>query len=185
MTQQTKLIIGMSSGILALSILGVLISFGVVELPRGARQEVTVDENPDKQLGNQDAFSMAQDRALDWHADAVLAYSATAAGKTDAAGRSDSWELIFTSPSVVGKGLRVLIQDRRIATTEEIQYSRKGSAIPENLIPSDQAADYVRTMKGYENEQILSVELLYESKVNTWFWGVKTSKGVVAIKATP
>lgn len=186
MTSQTKIIISLVIFIFVLGSVGALFSLGIIELPRSLQQEVTVDDQKgDRRMDTRDAVSLARDRALEWHSDAVLAYSATVAGATTAAGHSDSWELIFTSPGLKDRGFRILIDSRAITTAEEIPYTRKGAAVPENLIPSQEAADYVRSLKGYENEKIISVELMYESKVDTWFWGVKTSKGIIAIKATP
>jgi len=186
MTSQTKIIIGLVIFIFVLGSVGALFSLGIIDLPHGLQQEVTVDDKKaDKQMDTRDALSLARERALEWHSDAVLAYSATVAGVTTAAGHSDSWELIFTSPALKDRGFRILIGNRAITTAEEIPYTRKGGAVPENLIPSQEAAVYVRSMKGFESEKIISVELIYESKVDTWYWGVKTSKGIIAIKATP
>lgn len=186
MNSETKIILGVSVFILLLAAVGALFALGVIDLPSGAQNEVTIgDEKEDRRLDSFDAIAVAKERAVQWRPDAVLAYSGTLAGQTTATGRSDSWELIFTSPTLKDRGFRVVISDRNVTTAEEMPYAKKGAAVPDNLIPSEQAAEYVRTLKGYENEQIISVELLYEAQAKMWFWGVKTSKGVVAIKAQP
>jgi len=67
-----------------------------------------------------------------------------------------------------------------VVTPEEWQ---GGANLPEDVLPPGDAIARVRKIPGYENETIFSAEAVYGSGGEIWYWGVKTSKGVVTVKA--
>lgn len=135
-------------------------------------------------MSNAEANDLALARAREWQADAKLARQNSLKDKTDAAGRSDDWELLFVSESAAGRGYSIVIENKEIVSAEEIPYFGEGAELPGDLITADEAIAKVRRIGGYENEPILSVEMIYDQGAKLWFWGVKTARGVVSIKAT-
>lgn len=133
-------------------------------------------------LSVQSAYSIAVAKAKTWHADAVLVQARSIKGETDRFGHSDDWEFLFTSTSGKDQGYKVLIYDRKIISAEEVPYVRMGAKLPDNLITSQEAIAMMREIKGYENLAVESVELVFGDD-QKWYWGIKTARGTVSIKA--
>ncbi len=135
---------------------------------------------PIRGLDLDDAYNLALVEARAWHGDAVLS---SLSAPTDAAGRSDRWELVFISPSTKGRGYQVVVVENRIVSKEEISYQGAGADFPADLITPEEAVRQVRTIKGYEDAAIQGVEAVYGAGGKIWYWGVRTARGVVSIKA--
>jgi hypothetical protein len=128
------------------------------------------------------AIELGLAEAKKWQADAELSYVlSTDAGQLR--GRSNNWNLIFVSENMKGTGYQVKIADGKISETKEIVYVGSASEFPKDAISQSEAVAQVRAMKGYENVKILSVGMIYGEAVKTWYWGVKTERGTVTIKA--
>jgi hypothetical protein len=133
-------------------------------------------------LEGKTAIEMGLTEARKWQADAELSYVLSAdAGQLK--GRSNDWSLIFVSKNMKGTGFQVKISDGKIFETKEIVYAGSASEFPKDAISQAEAVAQVRAMKGYENVKILSVGMIYGEAVKTWYWGVKTERGTVTIKA--
>lgn len=139
------------------------------------RMDATVE---DVAAVEQDRVDLALASARVWSADAVLA-------KISSGGESpDTWEYVFSSASKKGKLFLVTIMGGTVASTGETVGVVSGGAVPENLISSEEAIAKARMIPGYENVQIVGVEMIYGPDGMQWYWGVKTNRGVVSIKAT-
>ncbi|MEK9154825.1 MAG: hypothetical protein AAB596_02045 [Patescibacteria group bacterium] len=181
MQNKKNLIIIFSAVIFILITLGVLGALGIIKFP--FKKSAIVFEEPDANLMTvRNAYDIAFLRAREWQADAKLADMKSFETATGPNGRSDNWNLLFISPSIKKKGFKIEIINEQITTAEEIFYTGTGAELPENIISSKEAITQVRAIKGYENEPIISVEMLYDPS-GKWYWGIKTSKGVVSVRA--
>ena len=134
-------------------------------------------------MTNRNAYDIALIKAREWQKDAELSRINSLAGETGPNGRADNWDLLFVSKSLKGKGYHIIIRNREISFTEEISFVGAGGELPKNIISSKEAIAQVHAIKGYENEQIISVEMFYGPDGKQWYWGVKTSKGTTRINA--
>ena len=166
-------------------VLGILYATGVLTRSGLKKLLTGVEEPPDiKLMSSRNAYDIALLRAQQWQPDAKMTDSKSLPGTTGPSGRSDNWDLIFVSDKVKKRGFHIIIQNRQIATAEEINFVGKGNDLPENIVSSQEAVARMHQIKGYENEQVISVEMLYGPDGKVWYWGVKTAKGVITIKAT-
>ncbi len=129
-----------------------------------------------------DVSAVALAAAKTWSPDALLAYVNSGAVE-QLGGRAAQWEFIFVASSKKGKGYRVTITDHTITHQEEISYQGKGAPLPPSMLPEDIAIKRVRAMPGFEHVDILGVEAVHGPSGAVWYWGVKTSKGVVSVEA--
>ena len=183
MNKKVSLTKWLSIGILLLIVIGILFSVGIFNHKSGnVSKGVPLPPDIDR-LSSRNAYDMGLMRAKEWRPDAVLAKIISSPGKTGVSGRSDDWELLFVSKSLKRKALRVVITNKMIAAALEIPYVAPGGDLPENIISSQEAIARVHAIPGYENEPVISVELLYGPDGSAWYWGVKTAKGVITIKA--
>lgn len=129
------------------------------------------------------ALDSARAEAKKWQSDAILAYMNSAAIETS--GGSEVWKFIFVSPSpsAHGKGYMVEVESGNIRRAAEIPYIGAGGEFPSDAIATDEAVRRVRAIKGYEDAEILGIEAVYGPNGGIWYWGVRTSRGVVTIKA--
>lgn len=170
-------------GGVVLLIITTLFFSGIIPNPFLEKFGTEVLDQELKLLSGQDAYTKALARAKNWQPDATLAHSNSLQGSTGKTGRSDDWDLIFVSASLRGRGFHIIIKNQDIITAEEIAFVGKGSPLPVNIISSQDAIAYVRTLKGFATTTIISVELTNSTDGNEWFWGVKTARGTVSIKA--
>jgi hypothetical protein len=173
----------------AVLVVVVAVIIGVVWWTRGpitVKGPVTVEKLPNdiNRMSAQDAIALASPAAKAWKSDAVLSGISSAANGAGESGRSDDWDLLFVSPATTGRGYRVTIRSREIAGSEEISFVGAGATPPANIASSQEAIDQLHGIPGYENEPVLGVEVLYGPDGNQWYWGVKTARGVVTVKAT-
>jgi hypothetical protein len=129
------------------------------------------------------AYELALNKAREWQADAVLAEIKSKDGDTSVRGRSDNWDLIFVSKNAPKVGFHIVISNKTITKTEEVPFVAAGGEVPSNIISSEEAINIFHAIKGYETEPIISIEMIYGPDGKQWYWGVKTAKGTVAIKA--
>lgn len=140
----------------------------------------------------QDAVQLALPKAREWKPGAVLSDVKSLEGGAGNTGRSNDWELYFTSTSTKTSGYRVIIKNKAIVKAEEVVFTgttvkgaaTKGGELPANIISSQEAVDRMHRIPGYENEPVLSIGLEYGPDGKVWGWNVKTSRGVVTIRAT-
>src|SRR3989344_1133807 len=144
--------------------------------------EIVID--PDAHLmSNRNAYDIGLLKAREWQKDAELAKIDSLVGETGPNGRADNWDLLFVSKSLKDKGYHIIIRNREISLTEEILFTGVGGELPESIISSKEAISRARQIKGYEDAEIISVEMIYGPDGKQWYWGVKTSKGVITINA--
>jgi hypothetical protein len=129
------------------------------------------------------AYELGLGKAREWQADAVLAEIKSKDGDTSVRGRSDNWDLIFVSKNASKIGFHIIISNKIITKTEEIPFVAAGGEVPSNIISSEEAINIFHAIKGYETEPVISIEMIYGPDGKQWYWGVKTAKGTVAIKA--
>ena len=145
------------------------------------REEIIIE--PDAHLmTSRNAYDIALLKAREWQKDAGLSRINSLAGETGPSGRADDWDLLFVSRSLKGRGYHIVIRNREISLTEEIPFVGVGGELPENIISSKEAIAQVHAIKGYENEEIISAEIIYDPN-GKWFWGIKTIRGVITINA--
>lgn len=128
----------------------------------------------------QDAESLAQEVAKKWRSDAVLAYM-----KSDVTvGRgTESWRLVYISPVLKNFGYEIIIKDGQIFSTKEINYFGQGDNFPtDSKITQEQAIERVKNMPGFKDAEILTIDAVYGPGTKTWYWGIKTSKGIVSVE---
>lgn len=70
--------------------------------------------------------------------------------------------------------------DFKVSMPEEWQ---GGANIPENIISPDEAVAKAKQVNGYADEEILEVAAAYGENSGAWYWGVKTPRGTVTVKA--
>jgi hypothetical protein len=172
--------------VIALVALGIFIALKHYEKPLTQLPQIPkliVEEAKENNLmEGKSAIELGLNEAQKWHADALLSYIISSdAGQLK--GRSNNWQLIFVSPSSKGKGYQVKITDAKISDLKEISYVGQAAELPANTISQAEAVAMVRAMRGYEDVKILGIDMVYGAGVKTWYWGVKTSKGTVSIKA--
>lgn len=136
-----------------------------------------VDERPTAR----NAFDIALLEARKWQTDAELALLNS--GESGNNGKSDYWKLIFISGSNKGKGYQVEVNNYKITSAAEIPFIGKGADFPVDIISPEEAILRLRQLNGRQDAKILGVEAIYDANAKTWFWGVKTDRGVVAIPA--
>lgn len=180
---QRKLAVIVASviGVIGIALILYGIGFVTIRLPLGTTHEAVKQQEQLQKMSARDAFNVAQEKAHAWHGDAMLA--SLTSGSTGELGRSDAWTLVFVSSHAKGKGYMIEIDDRKIASASEIQFQGAGAEFPSNIISPEQAIERVRAIKGYESVDILAVEAIYGSKGKIWYWGVKTPRGVISVKA--
>lgn len=145
-------------------------------------EEIVIE--PDAHLmNNRNAYDIALLKAREWQADAELSRINSLSGETGPNGRSDNWDLLFVSKNLKGKGYHIVIRNREISLAEEIQFVGVGGELPENIISSKEAISRAHQVPGYENAEIISVEMIYGPDGKQWYWGVKTLKGTMRINA--
>lgn len=129
------------------------------------------------------AFDIALPHARQWQEDAVL--SSLGSLEKQMTDSTDRWKLIFTSPHKKGKGflIEVNVSDQSISSTQEIPYTGFSAEFPADIISEQEAIQRVHQIKGYEHELILGIEAVYGPAEKAWYWGVRTSKGVVTVEA--
>ncbi|MEK7657881.1 MAG: hypothetical protein AAB366_01660 [Patescibacteria group bacterium] len=173
---QKKLIKWLSGVVIAAAVLSVLIFTGVLN-PAKIKKLFMIE--PDSHLmTNRNAYDIALLEAQKWQPDAKLAFMDS--GSISERGRSNTWKAIFISSKVKAKGFSIEIEDYKIILLAEIIYNGVGADFPTNIISSEDAIKMVRATKGYEDAEIYGAEVIYMG--NLWYWGVKTSKGVVSVK---
>ncbi len=175
---QNKKIIYIAIALAVLFIIGVVNFSDIKKFFQG--KEFVID--PDVHLMNsRNAYDIALLKAREWQKDAMLSRINSLAGETGPNGRADDWDLLFVSKSIKGRGYHIIIRNREVSLVEEVPFVGTGGELPENIISSKEAINRVHQVPGYENEEIISVEMLYDPS-GKWYWGVKISKGVVSIR---
>lgn len=132
----------------------------------------------------QTAENLAREKALTWDAEAKLARITSVPSDTNSRGEADSWKLLFTSANRPNVSYEINIVDKQITSAAETSLVLEGGELPADTISSEEAIAKVRKIKGYENEKIESVEMIYGPDGQEWYWGIKTSLGAIRIKAT-
>lgn len=178
-----NLIIGIGIVIVLAIVLVLLVTTGRLRLPRVGGPPAEPPPPDAHLMATRNAYDIALLRAQEWQRDAKLFHINSEPGATGVTGRSDDWDLIYVSEQVKGKGFHIVISDRAITTAEEIPITAEGGELPENIISSQEAISRMRQIKGYENEQVRSVELVYGPDGEVWYWGIKTARGTVTINA--
>lgn len=152
--------------------------------PGGSAYQTPVEVEKDLMDGTK-AHDLALPIAQTWQPDAVLAYM-----KSDEVGqvkgRSAIWTLTFTSAKAKkGTGYQVEVKNFQVISQKEVPYasSTQSAPLPEGIITQEQAVAQVRAIPGYENVEILKVDLVYGAGDKQWYWGVETSKGTVSVEA--
>ncbi len=171
---------------IALSLFVLIAATAYVAYFRSRSGKMPQQQSPelnDHLLSGQDAVSRALPLAQEWAADAKLAYTASVPGKTGASGHSNDWELYFVSSGKKGRGFHIILSDTLVLKSEEIPYIGKGGTVPVNLIPSEEAVNYIHTLKGYETEPVISTELFWDATAHAWRWAIKTARGTTSISA--
>ena len=123
----------------------------------------------------QAAYSIALAEAVIWDEKSALAKST----ETDF-----GWSYIFVTETKKDRGYRVEIANGKVVSSEEGAYSGLGGALPSDLVTKEEAIAKVQAIPGYENAQISGIEMIYGPDGKQWYWGVKTERGTVSIKAT-
>lgn len=167
-------------GIFAVLVIFLILYFsGVSPLGSGGIFQKKVE---DSRPTARNAFDIALLEAQKWQPDARLAYMNS--GPVGETGRSDVWKAIFTSPKIKDKGLEVEVADYKVVSKTEIPITKNiGADFPVEVISPEEAIAQVRQTPGYEKAEIYGVEVIRAPVGNSWSWGVKTNRGVVAIKA--
>lgn len=129
------------------------------------------------------AMDIALGHARAWKQDASLALMNS--GPVTQSGGSAIWKMIFVSsdPGMQGRGYLVELADARILSAAEIPFVGTGAAFPEGAKSHAEIIEQVRAINGYEDADILGIEAIYGAAGKRWYWGVRTSKGVVSITA--
>jgi hypothetical protein len=178
-----KILIGLTLTVLAVGLGGIGYLYFFPSMPV---KKTPPDEQarPSKKLMTSiDAYALAESKAKEWRTDAVLAAQNSAPAQTSTDGQAGEWELIFVSDAKKGIGYKVTIADKSVRSAEEIPFYGQGGVPPADSLTAEQAIEKVLKIKGYENEKIISVEMIYGPDGSQWYWGVKTAKGTVTIKA--
>ena len=134
-----------------------------------------------KKMTPRNAFDIAFARAREWRSDAELSF--LGAQTSSEAGRSDSWRMIFVSRHEKNKGFVVTIDNKVIVSVQETLYRGSAADFPVDIMSPDVAIKQVHEIRGYTNVPILGIEAVYGAAEKSWYWGVRTSKGVVTIEA--
>jgi len=58
-----------------------------------------------------------------------------------------------------------------------------GANLPQGIISLEDAIAAAQRIEGYDNEPIISVEAAYGANGKIWYWGIKTPKGTITLKA--
>lgn len=126
------------------------------------------------------AFDIALPRAREWQSDAILSFL-TSQQKT--AQRAEYWSIFFTSLHKKDRGFLVEVADQHIISAKEIPYRGSSAEFPSDIMSEEEAIAHVHAIKGYEHEPVLGIEALYGPAEKAWYWGVRTSKGIVTVEA--
>jgi hypothetical protein len=175
--------------IVAITFIILLLLIGVLLLPKYFKKATQflpppiVQESPENKLmQGKSAIELGAQAARTWQADAEPSYALS----TDASqiqGRSNDWQLIFVSPSVKEQGLQINIIDAKISDTKKIPYVGSAAEFPADVITPAVAIAQVKAIPGFADAKILGVEMTYGAAVKTWYWGIRTDKGTMTIKA--
>ena len=126
------------------------------------------------------AYGAAFARAKTWQSGAALIKVIL----NDSTG--SEWTYVFVSPKNKGKGFAVTTNGNTVTAAGEVPFEGGGTALPANIVSPDAAMAAARTVPGYANAKIVSLEMIYNAAAKQWYWGVKTATGVtVTVKATP
>ncbi len=178
-----KIIILLAVIILIGAVVSFLALFGYLPWPSGifSGEKIAEDVNL---ITSAEAIEFAKPDALNWKPDVKLA-QINAKGKVSlTSGKSDSWILIFSSPSAENKGYEISVSNRQIVSKKEIVFRRLGADLPENgFIGEEEALKRLRQISGYENAVVSSIELIPSADGKAWFYGIKTEKGVITLPA--
>ena len=170
--------------ILIIILISVLVALGILNLNNIKKFfSKEIFEIDIYSMTSRDAYDIAVLKAREWQSDAQLSRINSLIGKTDISGKSDNWNLIFVSKNLKNKGYHIIVDNKKISLAEEISFSGTGGELPENIISSKEAITRAHQAPGYENEEIISVEIIYGPDGKQWYWGVKTSKGTARINA--
>lgn len=163
----------------------VLIAFGVGFLgwyyrqdPGGilGKREFSVEKEEKSVFKSEGPYELARKASVVWQADAVVAFME---GGKDL---SENWRFIFISELVKGKGLEVKVAGSEVVS-KEVDYAGTAEKLPEGIISQDEAVRRVKAMPAYKDAEVLGVEAVYGKGDKVWYWGVKTSIGVVSVEA--
>jgi len=131
----------------------------------------------------QKAYQAALARALEWNADAALAFIDSGV-KEKSETSSPVWKFTFAPKNNDAReGFVVVVEGEKVIRVEEVEHSGSGVELPDDIISQEEAIARVKKMAGYENEPILGVEAVYGAGNKVWYWGVKTGKGTVSVEA--
>lgn len=178
------LFIGITLVIVIAVVLGILWTTGILEREKAGEAVPVEEPETSKLLSPVSAYEIALVKAKEWQPDAMLAQSNSEKEKTDKFGHSDDWQFLFVSKSLKNKGYQVFITNRVITRVGEVPFVGEGRELPPDLISQEEAIAYVHSLTGYEDQEVLSIELYYNKDANEWRWGVKTPKGTVSFKAS-
>lgn len=181
---QRSLIIGLAVIITISIVAGILLGTGKFKGIKTKSLEVEVRKEASQLLSPKDAYEIALAKARQWHQDAVLSQSSSAKEKTDELGHSDDWQFLFVSESIPKRGYQIVMERGAIVKAQEVPFVGEGAQVPQDLISQQEAIAYVHSLKGYENQPTLSIEMYYNKDANEWRWGIKTPKGTVSFKAS-
>lgn len=140
-----------------------------------------VQMDPDNFIEGNDANDIALKKAQEWQMDAELSY--VSSDNLSENNRGDNWTLIYISPSNPGIGYEITVVNRVVVASEEIEYFGRGAELPAEGISQRQAVTMVKNMEAYKDAEIYGVEAIYGPAGKVWYWGVKTSKGTVSVRA--
>lgn len=132
-------------------------------------------------IDGRNAYDIALLRAKEWQSDVLM--DRISSGDIGDTGKSKVWKVVFVSKALPDKGFLVEVVDRSVVSAYEIPYSGVGADFPVETISQDEAIRRMRSVPGYENEPVISVEAVYGPAGEVWYWGVRTAKGVVSIQA--
>lgn len=140
-----------------------------------------IQKDADNFIEGNDANDIALKKAQEWQSDAELSYISS--DNLSENSRGDNWTLIYVSVSKPGLGYEISVVNRVVVSWKEIEYSGRGAELPEEGISQRQAVQTVKNMDAYKDAEIYGVEAIYGPAGKVWYWGVKTSKGTVSIRA--
>lgn len=169
--------------VIMIATVAALFAAGVIKFPGGGVSPPAANESAQHEVNfvlDRSTYGAALARAQTWHKDAKLARTNFVSEYADGA---QSWEFVFVSISAKGKGFRVLVSGATATSAGEIGFTALGGDLPQNIISAVEAVARARSIKGYENVQILGVEMIYGPDGKQWYWGVKTAKGTVTVRA--
>lgn len=181
MERNQKLIFAIGGGIALIAI-----AAGVWLVFKNPTAPPPPPEPPSSYITTQSAEDIARETARAWQADAKLVWMSTEGGGVTEQGASNIHRFRFASASAPDILLEVAMSGRSVLSTQEIAgTATEIGEIPEKgFISEAEAIAQMRQIPGYENEKIMSIELVYGPGTDTWYWGIYTeTKGAVSINA--